>query len=423
MLGTLLRRVTIKTLDAVVDRGRTSERAPVRAAASALDRVRGVVGLDIVEPQAPIPAWSGERPDQPMWETDRKKLHKHRLERGIIREDDGSPGAAGSVAGSAAQPAAAATPTGIKVYYKRGCPYARAAMELLREREIPFEEHDVKGDETTLSWLKIVTKQSTTPQIFINGEAIGGFEELRALDHSGELLRRLGPIDAVPAHDDELVDELEIDELRSRVDAGADVRLVDVRTAEEVAHGMIRGALHLPLADLDARHGELDPADVWVVYCKAGSRSLKAVQALRGHGFRSVVSLRGGVDAWTAAGGGLVAREEAAPKRVRLPVLHPEKSPFEGLAVVDGSAVADELDGAELVARVREVLDECRPLVQADGGDIELLDVQGGVVHLQLTGNCIGCPSSQATLKQGIERRLKARIPQITGIASPQLAG
>jgi Fe-S cluster biogenesis protein NfuA/rhodanese-related sulfurtransferase/glutaredoxin len=420
MLGTLLRRVTIKTLDAVVDRGRTSERAPVRAAASALDRVRGVVGLDVVEPQAPIPAWSGERPDQPMWETDRKKLHKHRLERGIIREDEGAPPSAGQ---GAAQPAAAAVQTGIKVYYKRGCPYARAAMELLREREIPFEEHDVKGDETTLSWLKIVTKQSTTPQIFINGEAIGGFEELRALDQSGELRRRLGPIDTVPVHDEELVDELEIDELRSRVDAGADVRLVDVRTAEEVGQGMIRGALHLPLADLDARHGELDPADVWVVYCKAGSRSLKAVQALRGHGFRSAVSLRGGVDAWTAGGGKLVARDEAAPKRVRLPVLHPEKSPFEGLAVGGGSAVEDELDGAELVARVREVLDECRPLVQADGGDIELLDVQGNVVHLQLTGNCIGCPSSQATLKQGIERRLKARIPQITRIASPQLAG
>lgn len=418
MLGTLLRRVTIKTLDTVVDKGRTSELAPVRVAASALDRVRGVVGLDAIEPQAPIPTWSGDRPDQPMWETDRKKLRKHQLERGIIREDEGpQPGAA------AAQPTAAIPKTGIKVYYKRGCPYARAAMELLRERELPFEEHDVKGDEPTLSWLKIVTKQATTPQIFINGEAIGGFEELRALDQSGELQRRLGVTEGAPAHDDELVDELEIEELRARMDAGADVRLVDVRTAEEVAQGMIRGALHLPLHELDARHGELDPADVWVVYCKAGSRSLKAVQALRGHGFRSVVSLRGGVDGWTAAGGAVVSREDAAPKRTRLPVLHPERSPFEGLAVADGGAVADGLEGDELVARVREVLDECRPLVQADGGDIELLDVQGSVVHLRLTGNCVGCPSSQATLKQGIERRLKSRIPQITGISSPQLTG
>lgn len=419
MLGTLFRRVTVKTLDVVVDKGRTSEHAPLRVAASALDRVRGVVGLDAVQPQVPVPAWSGGQPDQPMWETDRRKLHKHRLERGILREDDAP------TAGEAAKPAEAAP--AVKVYYKRGCPYARAAMELLREREIPFEEQDLKGDDATLSWLKIVTGQQTTPQIFIHGRSIGGFDELRALDQAGTLRERLqAPApesDDEPAGDDELVDEMEVVDLRARVDAGAVVRLVDVRSPAEVEQGMIRGALHLPLDQIDARHGELDLDDVWVVYCKSGRRSLTAVQALRGHGFRSAVSLRGGIDAWTAGGGAVVSPQEAAaaPERRRLPVLHPERSPFEGLSVAGEGEVGEELDGAELVARVREVLDECRPLVQADGGDIELLDVQGSVVHLQLTGNCIGCPSSQATLKQGIERRLKMRIPQITGIASPQL--
>lgn len=419
MLGTLLRRVTVKTLDVVVDKGRSSGHAPLRVAASALDRVRGVVGLDAVEPQAPVPAWSGSRPEQPMWETDRKKLRKHQLERGIIREDEDE--AEGTEATAAAEAAPA-----IKVYYKRGCPYSRAAMDLLREREIPFEEHDVKGDDATLSWLKIVTGQQTTPQIFVHGEAIGGFEELRALDHSGELRKRLertpepADADAAPSGDDELVDEMEVADLRARVDAGKTVRMVDVRSEAEVERGMIGGALHLPLPELDARHGELDPDDVWVVYCKSGKRSLTAVQALRGHGFRSAVSLRGGIDAWVAGGGAVVSPKEAAAARRRLPVLHPERSPFEGLSVGAGD-VSEELEGDELVARVREVLDECRPLVQADGGDIELLDVQGSVVHLQLTGNCVGCPSSQATLKQGIERRLRMRIPQISGIASPQL--
>lgn len=417
MIGTLIRRVAIKTLDAVVDKGRASERGPVRAAASALDRARGVVGLDAIDPQAPLPPWSGQEPHQPMWESDRKKLHKHRIERGIIGEDDGA-----EADGAAVPVATAPVPAGVAVYYKRGCPYARAAMDLLREREIPFEEHDVKGDEATLSWLSIVTKRSTTPQIFLAGEAIGGFEELRALDHSGELLRRLGRGEAPPAGDGALVDELEIEDLRARIDAGADVRMIDVRTAEEVAQGMIAGALHLPLSDLDARHGELDPADVWIAYCKSGRRSLSAVQALRGHGFRAVVSLRGGIDAWVASGGALASPQQAAARR-RLPVLHPERSPFEGLAVADDAAAGEVLEGAALVARVREVLEECRPLVQADGGDIELLDVQGGVVHLRLTGNCIGCPSSQATLEQGIARRLRARIPQITGISSPQLSG
>ncbi|MCX4246870.1 NifU family protein [Paraliomyxa miuraensis] len=420
MLGTLIRRVTVKTLDVVVDKGRSSEHAPLRAAASALDRVRGVVGLDVVEAQAPLPTWSGDQPDQPMWASDRKKLRKHQLEKGIIRDEDEDAAASSAMSAEAAPV--------IKVYYKRGCPYSRAAMDLLREREFAFEEHDIKGDDATLSWLKIVTGQQTTPQIFIHGKSIGGFEELRALDQSGELRQRLerAPDEGEdePAGDEALVDEMEIADLRARIDAGAQVRLCDVRTAAEVEQGIIAGAMHVPLQELDARHGELDAADVWVVYCKSGRRSLMAVQALRGHGFRSAVSLRGGIDAWVASGGAVVALalDEAASAPRRLPVLqqHPERSPFEDLAVGDGS-VSMALEGDELVARVREVLDECRPLVQADGGDIELLDVQGNVVHVRLTGNCIGCPSSKATLEQGIARRLKLRIPQIIGIASPQL--
>ncbi len=409
MLGTLFRRVTVRTLDAVVDKGRASASAPVRAAASAIDRVRGVVGLDDVQPQAPLPQWSSERPEQPMWDSDRNKLRKFQLDRGIIKED-GEP--------EEDEAPAEAAPA-VKFYYKRGCPYSRAAMDLLREREIPFEEVDIKGDDATLSWLKIVTGQQTTPQIFIHGKSIGGFDELRALDQSGKLQERLAEGAPEVTPDEDLVDELEVADLRARTDGGAEVRLIDVRTDAEVGQGMIRGALHLPLADLDARHGELDADDVWVVYCKSGSRSLQAVQTLRRHGFRSAVSLRGGIEAWVSGGGEVVSPKEAAPRR-RLPVLHPEHSPFEGLSLDDGS-VSEELEGDELVARVKEVLDECRPLVQADGGDIELLDVQGDTVHLQLTGNCIGCPSSQATLKQGIERRLRMRIPQIKGIASPQL--
>ena len=116
------------------------------------------------------------------------------------------------------------------------------------------------------------------------------------------------------------------------------------------------------------------------------------------------------------------AARPQAKKRIKLTVLHPERSPFEELELGDIDALGEErLEGKELVARVLEVLDEVRPMVQSDGGDIELLDVQGDVVSVKLTGNCIGCPSSQATLKQGIERRLLQRIPQLKGISSPQL--
>lgn len=66
--------------------------------------------------------------------------------------------------------------------------------------------------------------------------------------------------------------------------------------------------------------------------------------------------------------------------------------------------------------RVQEVLDLVRPAVQADGGDIELVDVQGGVVSIRFHGACHGCPSSTMTLQYGLERNLKEKIPEITQV-------
>jgi Fe-S cluster biogenesis protein NfuA len=185
---------------------------------------------------------------------------------------------------------------------------------------------------------------------------------------------------------------------------------------------VISGAVQIPLGELEARRGELDPGGVWIAYCQAGKRSRQAQALLRDHGFKQVVSLRGGIVAWTEAGGATTSPTQAAPRRVKLPVVHPERSPFEDLLLDDAPADGERLEGDALVARVREVLEEVRPMVQSDGGDIELLDIHDDVVGVRLTGNCIGCPSSQATLRQGIERKLKQRIPQIRGISSPQLA-
>jgi Fe-S cluster biogenesis protein NfuA len=66
--------------------------------------------------------------------------------------------------------------------------------------------------------------------------------------------------------------------------------------------------------------------------------------------------------------------------------------------------------------KVQEVLDKIRPQLQADGGDVELVDVQDGVVQVRLQGSCRGCPMSQMTLKMGIERVLKEQIPGITEV-------
>ncbi|MBN1846122.1 MAG: NifU family protein [Sedimentisphaerales bacterium] len=61
--------------------------------------------------------------------------------------------------------------------------------------------------------------------------------------------------------------------------------------------------------------------------------------------------------------------------------------------------------------QVREVINELRPLLQADGGDCEITGFKGKKVVLRLKGACAGCPGAQMTLKMGIERRLKERIP------------
>lgn len=64
--------------------------------------------------------------------------------------------------------------------------------------------------------------------------------------------------------------------------------------------------------------------------------------------------------------------------------------------------------------KVQEVLDMVRPALQADGGDVELVDVtDDGVVSVRLTGACGSCPMSTMTLKMGIERTLKEKVPEV----------
>jgi Fe-S cluster biogenesis protein NfuA len=68
--------------------------------------------------------------------------------------------------------------------------------------------------------------------------------------------------------------------------------------------------------------------------------------------------------------------------------------------------------------KVQAVMDKIRPMLQADGGDVELVEVENGIVKVRLTGACKGCPMSQMTLKNGIERLLKKEIPEIKSVES-----
>ena len=69
-------------------------------------------------------------------------------------------------------------------------------------------------------------------------------------------------------------------------------------------------------------------------------------------------------------------------------------------------------------SKVEAALNKIRPMLQADGGDVELVDVVDGVVKVRLQGACAGCPMSQMTLKNGIERVLKQQIPEVKSVES-----
>jgi Fe-S cluster biogenesis protein NfuA len=70
-----------------------------------------------------------------------------------------------------------------------------------------------------------------------------------------------------------------------------------------------------------------------------------------------------------------------------------------------------------LKQRVQQVIDMVRPAIQSDGGDVELVDVSAsGVVQLRMHGACIGCPSATMTLRMGIERNLRQRVPEVSEV-------
>ncbi len=68
--------------------------------------------------------------------------------------------------------------------------------------------------------------------------------------------------------------------------------------------------------------------------------------------------------------------------------------------------------------KIKSVLDRVRPALQADGGDVEFIDFNDGVVTVRLKGACGSCPMAAITLKQGIESRLREAIPEVKSVVS-----
>ena len=78
-------------------------------------------------------------------------------------------------------------PAQVTIYTRRWCGYCFAAERLLRKKGVAFENIDCTGDSAKREWLAQVTGRTTVPQVFIDGKAIGGYDDMRALDQRGEL--------------------------------------------------------------------------------------------------------------------------------------------------------------------------------------------------------------------------------------------
>ena len=76
--------------------------------------------------------------------------------------------------------------------------------------------------------------------------------------------------------------------------------------------------------------------------------------------------------------------------------------------------------GEIMKEQVEEAINKIRPMLQADGGDVEFVDVEDGIVKVRLQGACAGCPMSQMTIKNGIERILKEQIPDVKSVEAVQ---
>lgn len=73
-----------------------------------------------------------------------------------------------------------------------------------------------------------------------------------------------------------------------------------------------------------------------------------------------------------------------------------------------------------LEMKVKAAIDQIRPQLQADGGDVELIAVENNIVKVKLVGHCAGCPMATMTLKQGIEAYVKKRVPEIQKVEAVQ---
>jgi Fe-S cluster biogenesis protein NfuA len=126
---------------------------------------------------------------------------------------------------------------------------------------------------------------------------------------------------------------------------------------------------------------------------ETATATVQALLALYGEGLRTVVERLGPAQAR------MLAEDELVAHLLLLHGLHP----------------------VPVEQRVRDALDSVRPYLESHGGDVELLEVEEGVVRLRLQGSCEGCPASAMTLKQAIEQAVLAAAPDVDAVQAEGL--
>jgi len=170
------------------------------------------------------------------------------------------------------------------------------------------------------------------------------------------------------------------------------ILILDVRSDEGWANGYIPGAKHIPANQVLMRLQEIpDKTQPILTVCANGNTGMSVAQLLAKEGYSKLFNALGGMAGYQ---GELVKPEIKAQD-------------IEKVQGVD----------RQLIARVLEVLDrEVRPGLKRDGGDMEVLAVEGGVVKVKMTGACTGCGSLKRTVNDGIKNLLRQRIPEIEDV-------
>ncbi len=193
--------------------------------------------------------------------------------------------------------------------------------------------------------------------------------------------------------------ELPKEDVPAFIETIPNLLILDVRSDEGWGNGYIPGAKHIPANQVFARLNELaDKSRPILTICANGNTAVSVAQLLAKEGYTAVFNALGGMAGYT----GDLVKPEMKPLDVR------------------------EVQGVDrgLIARVLEVLDrEVRPGLKRDGGDLQVIAVEAGVVKLKLVGACTGCGALKRTVNDGIKNLLRQKIPEIQEVEDHTLGG